>query len=801
MSFLFDIVRAGRRLRRSAGNTVLGMLILGLALGSTTALIAVVRASLLEPLPYGRPNELVGLWEVNRPRSRDHNIVSPANYLDWRDRTSVFSDMALYTWSGTALVGDGVPERLSGRAVTPNTFDLLAVRPILGRAFVSADADSGAVATMLLSYGLWQRRFGGKADVVGKMVTTESGSAQIIGVMPQNFLPLGTEEYWEPFRLTESMRIRRGRYAMGLARLKPGKTVEDARTELTPIAAALETEHPDFNAGWGVQVVPLRDDVVGSVERPLMLLLGAVGLVLLIAASNLGNLLLVQADARRRDFAVQRAMGASRSRVVFGWVMEAILLALGGAGAGAVLAFWAVELAPRFATQVPRIANAHIDGMLLGGLLLTAVSMGSLLGLVSVIGSLKGDPGTTLRSASDRIQGGLATRRFRAALVAGQFALAVVLLHGAGLLLRSLSRLEDVRPGFDPQGVLTAELSLPGGRYEGDARQLQFFDQLLTRLRQDRQVTSAGAINFLPFTGPGAATSIHLTDRPEPPPGQAPVAAIRIADPDYFKTMDIPLMAGRGFTPADRAEAPPVVLISQQMAREQWPSTSAIGQRIKVEYGEPDKEVEIVGVVGDVLQESLDGKSRGTIYYPVSQLVTSGLTIVVRTSGDPAALSSLITSAVRELDPLLPVESMQPLASRLGDSLAPRRSSLLLLGSFAAIAVILAAVGIYGVLSQVVRLRTREIGIRLALGSSPSRELSSVLRGSLRLVGVGAVVGMIGAAIASLSLKAFLFAVPAGDPLTIAAVLFGLVGIAVIASLLPARRAAGVDPAVALRSE
>lgn len=801
MAFFLDLVRAARRLRRSAGNTMLGVLILGLALGSSTALIAVVRATLLEPLPYDRPEELVALWEVNRPRASNHNVVSPANFLDWRDRATSFSDFALYTWTGVALTGDGAPERISGRAVTPNLFDLLGVRPVLGRGFARADADSGAVPALLLSWGLWQRRFGGKPEIVGRMVPTESGQAQVIGVMPQHFLPLGTEEYWEPFRLTESMRIRRGRWAMALGRLRPGRTVTDAQAEMSRIGLALEEEFTGFNAGWGVRVIPLREDVVGPVERPLVLLLGAVGLVLLIAASNLGNLMLVQADARRRDFAVQRAMGASRGRVMFGWVMECVLLSLAGAAAGSIFALWAVELAPRLGSDIPRIANARLDPLLLGALGLGAVLLGGMLGFASILGALRGDPGTTLRSASDRIQGSVATRRLRALLVAGQFALAVVLLHGAGLLLRSLVRLEDVKPGFEPRGVLTAELNLPASRYPDDARQLQFFDQLFERLRRDPAVISAGAVNFLPFTSPGAGTSFFPADRPVPPAGEAPVAGIRIAEPDYFRAMQIPLMAGRGFTVADRTGAPPVVLVSQQLAREQWPQESPIGKRLTINYGQPERQLEVVGVVGDVLHDRLDGQTRATIYYPAAQFVTSGLTVVLRSQGDPAALAPLITSAVREMDPLLPVESMQPLSARLGDSLAGRRASLLLLGAFAVIAVVLAAVGIYGVLSQVVRLRTREIGIRLALGSSPERELGSVLRGSLLLVGGGAVAGLLGAAAASLSLRAFLFAVPPGDPVTITLVLLGLALTALVASFLPARRAARVDPAIALRSE
>jgi putative ABC transport system permease protein len=431
---------------------------------------------------------------------------------------------------------------------------------------------------------------------------------------------------------------------------------------------------------------------------------------------------------------------------------------------------------------------------------LAAALLGMVLGLGSILGVLRGDPGAALRASGNRVQGGRASRRLRSVLVAGQFALAVVLLYGAGLLLRSLARLAEVNPGFEPRGVLTAEISLPGNRYS-EPRQLQFFDQLLQTLRRDPSVVAVGAVNFLPFASPGAATGYHPTDRPPPEAGQEHSAAIRVADAGYFPAMEIPLVTGRSFTPADRGDAPPVVLVSRQLASDEWPNQSPLGKRLKVSYGSPDQEVQVVGVVGDVLHDALDGPPRATIYYPQSQLVSGSLTLVLRTRGDPASLAPLINARVRELDPLLPVESMQPLAERLAGSLDSRRSSLVLLGVFAAIALVLAAVGIYGVLSQVVRLRTREIGIRLALGSSPERELRSVLHRSLLLVGLGTAAGLAGAAAASVSLRSFLFDIPAADPLTIGSVLLGLGLTAIVASLIPARRASRVDPAIALRSD
>jgi putative ABC transport system permease protein len=797
---LTPLLHALRRLRRSPGHTLLGALILALSLGLATALVAVVRATLLDPLPYRQPDRLVGLWETNRTRGYNHNIVSPANFLDWRDRSHSFSDLALYTWSGTVLTGEGEPERLSGRAVTPNLLGLLGVEPVLGRGFTAADADSGAVPTMILSWDLWQRRFGGRADVINRLVQTESGRAQIVGVMPRNFLRLGSEEYWEPFRLSEGMRIRRGRYTMALGRLAPGITLSQAQQELDGIGRALEPEHPEFNAGWGIRAIPLREDVVGAVERPLTYLLVAVVLVLLIAASNLGNLLLVMADARRRDFAVERAMGASRARVIGGWVLESVLVALLGAGAGALLAIWAIDLAPRLGSSIPRIGAAHFDGALLAGMLLTAVALGAFLGLTSVLGMLRGDPATGLKTGG-RVAGGVLTGRLRAVLVSGQVALTLVLLYGAGLLFRSFDRLAAVAPGFEARGVLTAEVTLPDNRYPGDQAKLLFFDQLRERLRRDPSVTAVGAVNFLPFTGYGAGTGFRPTDRPAPAAGEAPIAGIRIIDEDYFRAMRIRLTAGRQFAPSDRADAPPVVIVSAQLARNEWPNESPIGKRVLVEYGKPEQELEVIGVVGDVLHDQLDGSPRPTIYYPVRQLVSGNLTLVLRTDADPALLAPLLNRAVRELDPLLPIESLQPLESRLADSLAGRRASLLLLGGFAALAMLLAAVGLYGVLAQIVRLRTREIGIRLALGSTPAGEQGSVLRGALRMVLAGAAAGALGATAASVALRSFLFAVPPADPVTIGLVLLGLLLVATAASLFPARRAAQVDPAITLRSE
>lgn len=800
MTVLTDLTRAARRLRRSPGATLLGVLILALALGASGALVAVVRATLLAPLPYDHPEAIVALWETNRPHHADHNVVRPGNFLEWRDRARSFSDLAVYTWASAVFTGEGQPERVRGRAVSPNLFGLLGVRAAAGRGFEERDVAPGAAHTMVLSWGLWQRRFGGRADAIGKIVETEDGPVEIVGVMPKTMLPLGAEEYWEPFRLDPVMRTRGGRYTMVLARLAPGVTLAQAQEEMTRIGGDLEREFPAFDAGWGVRVMPLHDDVVGTVTRPLTLLLLAVLLLLLIATSNLGNLLLVRADARRRDFAVARAMGASRAQVIGSWMLECILLALLGAAGGGLLAWWGLAAAPLMAQDIPRIAAARLDLPLAAALAGVALLLGAVLGFGSVHGALRGDPSETLR-ASNRVLGGRASQRFRALLVTGQVALTLVLLHGAGLLLRSFERLNAVRPGFEPTGVLTAGFSLPANRYGDETRRLEFYDRLRTRLAETPAVTGVGGVSFLPFSGAGVATTFKPTDRPAPPDGQAPVADIRVVDEGYFSAMAIPLRLGRGFTPEDRSGSLPVVMVSEALAKAEWPGESPIGKRITVEYGSPQQELEVVGVVGDVLSQGLDAPPSATVYYPLRQLVGGDLTVVIRTAGDPGALAPAVLAIAKELDPLLPVQSLQPYTSQLGDSLAGRRTSLFLLGGFALAATLLAAVGLYGLLSQLVRLRWREIGIRLALGSTPAREQGAVLGNAARLLLGGAVLGVAGAVAAGSVLRAFLFSVAPADPLTALLTLAGLALVGLVASVLPARQASRVDPATVLRGE
>lgn len=799
-TFLTDVARAGRRLRRTPAATMLGALILALALGACGALVAVVRATLLAPLPYQHPESIVALWETNRPNNADHNVVRPGNFLEWRDRAKSFSDLAVYTWASSVLTGDGAPERVRGRAVSPNLFPLLGVAPAAGRGFEARDVEPGAAPTMLLSWGLWQRRFGGRADAIGKTVETERGPVEVIGVMPKTLLPLGAEEYWEPFRLDPVMRTRGGRYTMVLARLAPGVTLARAQGEMTGIAAQLEREFPAFDAGWGIRVMPLHDDVVGSASRPLTLLLLAVLLLLLIATSNLGNLLLVRADARRRDFAVARAMGASPARVIGTWILECVLLALLGAAGGVLLAWWGLAAAPLLAHDLPRIANARLDLPLAAALAGVALLLGAGLGFGSVQGALRGDPSETLR-ASNRVLGGRTSQRFRALLVTGQVALTLVLLHGAGLLLRSFDRLNAVRPGFEPAGVLTAGFSLPTSRYGDDTRRLEFYDQLRARLERTPAVSAVGGVSFLPFSGAGVATSFKPTDRPAPPDGQAPVADIRVVDEGYFKTMAIPLRLGRGFSAEDRSGSPPVVMVSEALAKAEWSGQSPIGKRITVDYGAPQQELEVVGVVGDILSEGLDAPPRATVYYPLRQLVSGDLNVVIRTAGDPGALAPAVLAIAKELDPLLPVQSLQPFTAQLGETLTGRRTSLLLLGGFALSAMLLAAVGLYGLLSQLVRLRWREIGIRLALGSTPAREQQAVLANAGRLLLGGAVLGVAGALAAGTALRAFLYSVAPADPLTAVTVLAGLALVGLAASVLPARQASRVDPATVLRGD
>jgi putative ABC transport system permease protein len=804
MGFLAQDLRyALRALLRAPSFSLVAVLTLALGIGANSAMFSVVNAVLLTPLPFKVPKNLVIVWERNGPRHRDQNVVSPANYLDWKDRATSFSDFAAFTWTGMTLTGES-PERVSGRAVTANFFRTLGMEPLLGRGFTAEEDAPGGPRVIVLSYGLWQRRFAGDSSIIGRAIPIAGGNALVVGVMPAAFqsMPYGDDSFWQPLGLDASDRNRRGRYAMTIARLKEGVRVSQAQAEMETISRALERDYPDFNTGWTTNVVTLTDQIVGSSRTALLVLMGAVGFVLLIACANVGNLMLGRAASRERELAVRAAMGASRWRLVQQSLAEGVLLSLAGAALGVLFAVWGVDLLVLARPQaVPRLAEIALDGRVLALTLGVSLVVGVAVGLPAILSGRLRSNMAGLRGDTGRTTSGRAATRLRGGLVIAQMTFALMLLVGAGLMVRSLQRLTSVDPGFDPSHLLTMGVELPSATYAEGSRQSALFSDLLERLRALPGVQSAGVVDFLPMIGPGSATSIRIVGRPEPAVGQAPSADIRIASASYFTTMRIPLMRGRGFTPADLPRAPGVVLINETAARQIWPGEDPVGQRVKVSMWSPDTAVQIVGVVGDVRHSGLDGDIRPMVYYPTSQIPMGSGTLVLRATGAPAALSAMMRSTLRELDPELPAGEVATMETYLARSMADRRFPMILLTAFAAIAVALAGIGIYSVLSYAVSQRTREIGVRLALGAGPADVLGMVLRAGLSLILAGVLLGALGGAIAARALRSLLFEVVPTDPVTFAVVTALLVAIALLATYLPARRAVRVDPMVALRAE
>jgi len=804
-TFLHDVRFAARTLLKRPAFTGAAVLCLALGIGANTAIFSVVNAVLLKPLPYREPARLVGVWERNAERGRERNSVSPANYLDWKAQNTVFEEMAAFVDWRANLTGSGEPEEVPVLVVTASFFPMLGARPMLGRVFTASEDAPGAPDAVVLSHALWQRRFGGAADIIGKSVTVNGRPHTVVGIMPATFAIAGEHEQpqlWLTLGLNPARNYREaaGRYLRSIARLKPGVTAEQAGAQLRAIARRLEEAYPEFNAGWSTDVVRLDEQVVGDVRRPLLVLFGVVGFVLLIACANVANLQLAQATARQREIAVRAALGAGRGQIARQLLTESALLAVAGAALGILLALWATQLIGVSASVLlPRAGEVALDGRALAFTGALALITGLAFGLVPALFASRADLQDILKSGgrSGTPGGG----RARSALVVAQVALSLVLLVGAGLMLKSFARLQGVDPGFDPDHVLTARIGLSGEKYRTDAQTNAFFQELLRRVSATPGVQSAGAVSWLPFGGLGSATRYLVAGRPAPQPGQEPGADVRVVDPGYFRTMKIPLLRGSSISDRDTRDSRTVVVISQSLARTQFPNVDPIGQRIIMEWGDT-LNAEIIGVVGDVRGKGLDSLPRETLYWALPQFPGQGfMSIVMRTRGDPLRLAGALRAAVRAIDPDQPVSEVRTMDSYLGDSVARRRFNATLLAGFAAVALVLAAVGLYGVMSYAVVQHTRELGIRMALGASTRAVLHGVLRQALVLAAIGVVVGVTGALTLTRVLSGLLYEVSATDPAVFAAIALLLTGVALLASYVPARRATQVDPMVALRSE
>jgi putative ABC transport system permease protein len=796
-TLLQDVRYGVRVLARNPGFAAVVFATLALGIGGVSAILSLVDAVLLRPLPFREPARLAILWENNRLRQRERNVVGPYNFVRWRERNDSFEDLAAFARFEVNVVTEGEPERLAAGLATGNLFSLLGVTPLLGRPLVEGDSQPGAADVVVLAEGYWQRRFGASPSVVGKTVDVNGEPAQIVGVLPGSIQIPPDVALWVPITLDERLRNAGGRWLVGLGRLKGGVTLVQARDEMARLAEALEKENPEFDTGWGVNVQPLHSDLVRDVRPALVVLLSAVALVLLIACVNVANLLLARALSREREIALRGALGAGTGRLVRQLLTEATLAALAGGTLGLLLGQWALRgivalLPPEIPLLVDVALNARVVAMT------AAVALGSvfLFGLVPALQIVRPSLALALRSGGTVRGAGRERQRLKDALVVVETALSIVLLAGAGLLIRSFWRLSDVAPGFEPAGVLTAQVSLP---YREAPRIVAFYDEALSRARQLPGVQAAGAMSWMPFSA-GSATNFRCLDRPAPPPGQDLVADVRFITPGLFQTMGVPLHQGRDFGEADRAGAPDVVVVNETAARELWPGRSALGQRIGMEWYR-DIEAEVVGVVGDVRLRGLDTPARATLYWPQAQHANSFMTVMVRGAGTPEALAGSLRTIVAELDPKLPLSQVRPLRDVVDDSLGSRRFLLVLTGAFASLALLLAGIGIYGVISYAVVRRTPEIGVRLALGAQRNDVVRMVIGDTLRLSALGVVLGLGAAAATGRLLQGLLFGVGPWDPGSYLAVaLVALVVAAGVASL-PAYRATRIDPAAALREE
>jgi putative ABC transport system permease protein len=812
-----DLRYAARTLGRSPGFTAAAVLTLALGIGANAAVWSVVHAVLLRPLPYPHPERLVMLWETASQEPRDS--FSGPDFLDYRERLAgrdgrkPFAGLAAFIASGVQLDGENGPERIRGCTATEGFFQLLGARPSLGRTFLAEDHRPGAAPVIVLTDGLWRRRFGADPRIVGKSLPVNGRSATVVGVLPAGFrfsIPgfLRPVEVWTPLALSPGG-DRGGHMLRVLGRLKPGVTSDAVQSELAATAALLARQYPGTNDGVGVRLIPLHEQIAGSSRRALLVLLTAVGLVLLTACANVANLLLARAASRRREIAVRRALGAGRLRLVSQLLAESLLLAALGGGLGLLFAAWGLDLlVPLGGAQLPRADEIGFDratvAFTAGAVLLTAL----LFGLAPALSAARQAPGEGLREG-ERGGSGVGRRRARGALAVAEVALALVLSTGAGLLIRSFLGLLDTRPGFEPRGVLTATVVLPKWKYHEGPAQAAALEQLVDRVAALPGVRVAGAIDDLPLDGDRDANTYVVPGMPADAKS-LPDAEIRSITPGYFAAMGIPLAAGRPFAAADSGKAPPVVIVNQALARSSFPGVDPVGKRLSFDGKEW---LEIVGVAGDVRDLALDAPAEREIYRPAAQTPGIRMTLVLAggergnaNAGNPgnAAISGLanaVRQAAQAVDRELVVTRVEPMTEVIGAGLAERRFHVLLLGLFAAAAFALAALGVYGVISSGVAERTREIGIRVALGAGRGAVLRMVLGQGAALAAAGVAIGTALALGLTQLLAGLLYGVGAADPGTFAAAALLLASVALFASLLPAARAARLDPVVALKED
>jgi putative ABC transport system permease protein len=800
-----DVRYAIRMLAKRPAFTAVAVLALTLGIGANTAIFSVVNAVLLRPLPYPHPERLMLLWGVRDDRG--HLNASYPDFADFRDQSQTLDYVAAYQPTGILLTGGDEPEALQGSLVSADMFPLLGASPALGRAFTREEDKPGAPRVVVISNGLWNRRFASDADIIGKEIFLSARPYTVIGVMPPGFkfpADVSKTEFLLPFAPTNAdILTRRGSHSFYIAaRLKSGVTIEEAKSEVATIAGRMAESYPDTNARRSATLAPMHDDLVSDVRPSLLILLAAVAFVLLIACANVANLLLARAAARQKEIAIRTAVGASRLRIIRQLLTESLLLSLLGGAGGMLVAMWGVDLLISASPgNIPRLKEITLDGRVLAFTLLVSMLTGLIFGIAPALGASKPDLNEVLKEGGR--SGGESARRasLRNLLVISEVAICLVLLIGAGLLIKSFVRLLEINPGFNPEGVVTVNLAPPRAKYPQPEQARAFFQQVIERAKELPGVESASLVNMLPLEGSNQSITFRVEGRPIPAPGTDPVGNFRNISPDYFRTMQIPLLRGRAPSEGDTKDTPHVIVINESLARDYFPDEDPIGKRILIGDDDPPPR-EIIGIVGDIRHDALDKEAVPEYYISYLQNPERYLYLVARMpSVEAASAGTLLRGAIKQVENGLYIPNIETMEQLRAGSIAGQRFNMLLLGVFAAVALVLAAVGIYGVMSYSVSQRTREIGVRMALGAQQKDVLRLVVGHGMLLALGGVAIGLVASFFLTRLMLSLLYGVSATDPVTFAVISLILTGVALVACFVPARRATKVDPCVALRYE
>ena len=812
MEALLKELRYGiRSLLKHPGFTAIAILTLALGIGANTAVFSVVNAVLLRPLPYSDPARLVTIWEESPEREMFQMPVSLANLRDWVDQNTTFEQIAAYTFASLNLTEAGEPTRLFSVRASANLFSLVGAQPVLGRAFLPEEDKEGANRVVILSNGVWRSRFGSDPQVIGRSLTLNNQSHTVVGVMPPGVqFPVGfgymgkvlndPVELYVPIA-AGSNELKRGNYSFfAIGRLKPGASIEQARAEMTAIEKRLEQQYPEGNAGIGVSLVPTYEQTVKEIRPALLVLLGAVGFLLLIACANIANLMLARTASREKEIAIRTALGASRLRVLRLLLGESLLLSLAGGLLGLLLALWGTDaliaLAP---DNIPRLNEVGIDVRVFGFTLAIALLTGIVFGLIPALQSAKPDLNEALKEGTRGSTGGVAGRRTRNVLVAVEVALSLVLLIGAGLMIKSFVRLQQRQLGFNPDNLLTASLTLSRSKYAEDRQQQAFFKDALQRIQSLPGVQAVAATTALPLTLSISGSDFRIEGRPEPQAGQEMIVNTSGVSPEYFRTLGVPVLKGREFSDRDTDDSPLVAVINNDLAKVYFPNEDPINKRISFTDGE--SWISIVGVTGDVKRLGLDTDAKPEVYLPYLQAASRSMSLVVRSNADPAGLAAAMKTQIQMIDKDLPLDEARTMQELLAESNSGRRFNMLLLTMFAGVALLLAIVGIYGVMSYTVAQRTKEIGIRVAIGAQAGDVFRMVIGHGMMLALIGIALGLTAAFGVTRLMSSMLFGVEPTDPTTFIVIALLLAVVAFVACYIPGRRATKVDPLVALRYE